>query len=494
MKVLLAAPEAVPFAKTGGLADVVGAVPKHLRAAGHDVRVLMPLYRSARARSKDALAEVGAFTIDIGGTSTPGRVLAAKGPADVPFYFIECDKYYDREHLYGTPQGDFPDNAERFIFFARGVIESLSAIGERFDLVHVHDWQSALLPVYLRTLYADRPGIRDIATLLTIHNLAYQGVFWHWDMKLTGLDWGLFTPERLEYYGKVNFLKGGIIFADAINTVSRTYAKEIQTVEFGAGLEGVLRNRNQDLFGILNGVDYDEWSPERDRVIPATYGADDLAGKAACKELLQKEFGLKVDGAIPLIGMVTRLDDQKGLDIVAAAMDEIMALDVELVILGTGHERYHRLLADLVEQYRTKLGVRLAFDNRIAHLIEAGADMFLMPSRYEPCGLNQMYSLRYGTVPIVRATGGLADTILDANKGSGEGANGFAFQDYSGPALAATVARAVALFGDKRKWKALVSTGMGQDWSWRRSAQEYEALYRRVIEKRREGTAPTAGA
>ena len=486
MKILLASSEAVPFAKTGGLADVVGAIPKQLRGAGHDIRIIMPLYRAARLRAKDAIA-LATLRVEIAGQMVEGRLLESRSATEAPFYFIECDKYFDREQIYGTAQGDFPDNAERFIFFSRAVLEALPAMGTRFDLIHVHDWQTALIPVYLRTLYADRAGARDTATLLTIHNLAFQGVFWHWDMKLTGLDWSLFTPERLEFYGKINFLKGGIVFADAINTVSRTYAKEIQTVEFGAGLEGVLRNRSQDLSGILNGVDYDEWSPDRDRLTPAPFTAEDLSGKAVCKEGLQKEFGLNVEPAVPVIGMVSRLDDGKGLDILASAMDEIMALDLELVILGTGHDRYHRLLGDLAEQYRGKLGVRLAFDNRIAHMIEAGADMFLMPSRYEPCGLNQLYSLRYGTLPIVRSTGGLADTIHDASKGNGEGANGFSFQDYTGPALAGTVARAVALFGDKRKWKKLVANGMAQDWSWARAAREYEALYQRVIDKRRGG-------
>jgi starch synthase len=488
MNILMAASEAVPYAKTGGLADVVGAVPKHLKRAGHDVRVLMPLYRPARARAKESLSPVATIKIDVGGQAVEGRLLETKGADDVTFYFLECEKYYDRDQLYGTAQGDFPDNAERFIFFSRAVLEAIPALNVKVDLLHVHDWQTALVPVYLRTIYADRPNLRELATLLTIHNLAYQGVFWHWDMKLTGLDWSLFNPERLEFYGKINFLKGGIVYADAINTVSRTYAKEIQTIEFGAGLEGVLRNRNQDLFGILNGVDYDDWSPERDRLIPANFTPEDLSGKAACKEALQKEFGLNLEPQVPTMGIVTRLDDQKGLDILAAAMDEIMALDLQLVILGTGHEKYHRLLTELAEQYTGKLGVKLAFDNRIAHLIEAGADMFLMPSRYEPCGLNQMYSLRYGTVPIVRATGGLADTIQDALK-NGDAANGFTFQDYTAPALAGTVAKAVTVFGDKRRWKKLVASGMAQDWSWSRSAREYEALYQRVVEKRRAATA-----
>lgn len=488
MRVLMVAPEAVPYAKTGGLADVVGSIPRHLRAAGHDVRIFMPLHRVARARAGEALKPIGTIRVDVAGQPQEARILEALGPGDVSYYFVECDKYFDRDHLYTTREGDYPDNAERFVFFSRSVLEALPLIPGRFDILHVHDWQDALVPVYLREVYDTGPGMHELATVLTIHNLAYQGLFWHWDMKLTGLPWSLFNPERLEFYGKINFLKGGIVFSDAVTTVSRTYAKEIQTVEFGAGLEGVIRNRQPDLFGIVNGVDYTDWSPETDKLLPARYSVDDLAGKFVCKEMLQKEFGLSVDPQVPVLGMVTRLDDGKGLDIVAAAMDEIMALDLELVILGTGHEKYHRLLADLAEHYRHKLGVRLAFDNALAHLVEAGADMFLMPSRYEPCGLNQLYSLRYGTVPIVRATGGLADTIADASRQNGEGANGFSFQEYSAPALAATVARAATLFGDKRRWKKLMTTGMGQDWSWSRSAREYETLYQRVIEKRRNAT------
>jgi starch synthase len=491
VRILFATPEALPFAKTGGLGDVTGTIPRHLRAMGHDVAVVMPLYRAARAKAKDLRGPLGSFVIDVHDRRAEGRIFEATAPGGVPFYFVECDPYFDRPQLYGTAEGDFPDNAERFTFFSRSVLELLSALSATqappFDLLHVHDWQTALVPVYLRTLYAERPFAPPLATLLTIHNLAYQGLFWHWDMKLTGLDWSLFTPERLEFYGKVNFLKGGIVFADAINTVSRTYAKEIQTVEFGYGLEGVLRARAQDLTGILNGVDYDEWNPETDPLIPAHYGPADATPKATCKAVLQAEFQLRADPAVPLIGMVTRLADQKGLDIFAKAIDEIMALELQVAILGTGDERYHRLLMELADQYREKLAVRLAFDNRLAHLVEAGADMFLMPSRYEPCGLNQLYSLKYGTVPIVRATGGLADTITDVLR-NGDSANGFVFQDYSPHALAETVARAVACFGDKRRWKKIMATGMAQDWSWSRSAAEYADLYARIIAKRRAQT------
>jgi starch synthase len=487
MKIVMAAPEAAPFAKTGGLADVMCALPKSLQTLGHDVTVFLPLYRCARAQLPPAPKSVAAIRVDMAGQDVEGRVLEARGPGGVRVNLIECDRYYDREHLYGTPAGDFEDNAERFIFFSRAVLEALSAMGEAHDVIHVHDWQTALIPTYLRTLYSSRGVLGQAATILTIHNLAYQGVFWHWDMKLTGFNWELFTQEKLEFYGKINFLKGGIVFADAITTVSKTYAREIQTVEFGAGLEGVLRSRSSALTGILNGVDYEEWSPESDALIPARYSTEDTSGKAACKALLQQEFSLRVDPTLPVIGMVTRLDDGKGLDILSSALDEILALDLEIAILGSGHERHQRALSELADHYREKFSVRLAFDNRLAHLVEAGSDMFLMPSRYEPCGLNQLYSLRYGTVPIVRETGGLADTITDVGRG-GDGANGFSFNDYTGPALAATVARAVAMYGDKRRWKKLMSTGMNQDWSWARAAREYDALYRRVAEKRRGST------
>jgi len=483
MKILMAASEAAPYAKTGGLADVLGALPKQLVAAGHDVRVFVPLYRSARQAAGEC-THFATVRIEMGDQTVEGRVLETMAPGGVRFYLVECDKYFDREQLYGTAAGDFSDNAERFVFFTRAILEALPEFGEQFDVIHAHDWQTALLPAYMKSIYAGRSGTRETATLLTIHNLAFQGVFWHWDMKLTGFDWSYFNPERLEFYGKISFLKGGIVFADAVNTVSRTYAKEIQTVEFGAGLEGVLRTRASDLSGILNGVDYEVWDPATDPLIPARFTIEDHSGKAICKAALQKEFGLRVDASTPLVGMVSRLDDGKGIDILAAALDEIMALDIEVVILGSGHERHQRMLTDLAEHYKDKLAVRLTFDNALAHLIEAGSDMFLMPSRYEPCGLNQLYSLKYGTIPIVRSTGGLADTIVDVGRG-GEGGNGFSFQDYTGPALASTVARAVAYYGDKRRWRRLMVTGMQQDWSWGKAAKEYESLYERIAARRR---------
>jgi len=478
VRILLATPEAVPYAKTGGLADVAGALPKALRARGHEVDIFMPLYRAARHRAGELRGPVATLSIEILERRAEGRVFEAEGPGGVGVFFLECDPYFDRDQLYGGPQGDFQDNAERFVFLSRAVVEFALARGEGgqgrppapIDLLHVNDWQTAL-----------------VRTLITIHNLAYQGLFWHWDMKLTGLDWSLFTPERLEFYGKVNFLKGGIVYADAINTVSRTYAREIQSVEHGCGLEGVLRNRAADLYGILNGADYDVWNPETDGLLPANYGPADTGPKRACKDALQRELGLEPESGKPVIGMVTRLADQKGLDIFASALDEIMALDLQVALLGTGDERYHRLFGDFSEQYRGKLGVQLKFDERLAHLIIAGADMFLMPSRYEPCGLNQLYGLKYGTVPIVRATGGLADTVVDATR-KGDAGTGFVFHEYAAHALAETVARAVACFGDKRRWKKIVANGMAQDWSWARAASEYEDLYARTIAKRRAGS------
>ncbi len=486
-RVLLAASEVVPFAKTGGLGDAVGAIATRLRARGHDVRTVLPLYRSVRDRCGAELRPTGLeLDVPLQDRMVKGRVLATE---DGAAYFVECDVYFDRDGLYGPPEGgDYLDNAERFIFFSRAVVE-LALAGQgglagfpTFDALHVHDWQPSLAPVYLRTLYRERPGAAALGTLLTIHNLAYQGIFWHWDMKLTGLDWSLFTPERLEFYGRLNFLKGGIIYADLLSTVSRTYAREIQTAELGCGLDGVLRVRADDLAGILNGVDYQSWRPEADPFLPAAFGPGDMAGKAVCKEALQKQLGLAVDPSVPVLGMVTRHADQKGLDILVGALDEILALDVELAILGTGDEKYRRLLMERHEQYggAKKLGVKLAFDEPLAHLVHAGADMALMPSRFEPCGLSQLYALRYGTVPVVRSTGGLADTVVDVAARNGD-PNGFAFAEYSAAALAATVARAVALFGDKRKWRKLVQTGMAQDWSWEGATKAYEALYARLV-------------
>ncbi len=479
MKILFAASEAAPFAKTGGLADVAGSLPPALAKLGHDVSVVMPRYRHVDVAAWK-LKQVASFTVPVGTWQERCDVLRGK-MEKVTVYFINKDIYFDRPELYGTARADYPDNAERFIFFSRAVPELCIALGLRPDIVHCNDWQTGLVPLYLKKLYRDVEPLRAARTVFTVHNLGYQGLFWHWDMRLTGLDWDVFTPEGLEFWGKMNLLKAGLVYADMITTVSKTYSREIQTPEYGGGLEGVLVKRAADLYGIVNGIDYAGWNPSRDRALPRTFSASRLAGKAACKKALLRRLRLPDAGA-PLIGMVTRLVDHKGLDILTEALPEIMSLGVRLVILGTGDEKYHRVLSDAASRYPGRMRVLLQYDDGLARNIYAGSDLFLMPSHYEPCGLGQMHALRYGSVPLVRKTGGLADTVVDYNAKTGRG-TGFLFEEYEAPALTACLSRALGIYRDEKKWKHLMQTGMKQDFSWEQSAKEYVKVYRKAMRK-----------
>jgi starch synthase len=484
MKALILSSEVAPFAKTGGLADVVGSLPPYLQKQGCRTFVMMPYYRQAAQGKFDIKPTGKTVSVTVRDSAVTGEIFEGRINSAVPIYFIRQDKYYNRDGLYGTPKGDHPDNCERFVFFARAAIEAAKALGLEPDVIHCNDWQTALVPVYLQTTHKNDPKLAPAATLLTIHNLAYQGLFWHLDMPLIGLDWNYFTPKYLEFYGKINVLKGGIIFSTLINTVSRKYAEEIQTPEYGCGLEGVLADRKQDLFGVLDGADYSEWSPEADKFIAARYNINDLTGKTKCKADLQTACNLPVSDA-PLIGCISRLADQKGFDLIAKVIADIMAMNLQMVILGTGEQRYHDLLAAIGRKYPQKISVNIRFDNNLAHKIEAGSDMFLMPSRYEPCGLNQLYSLKYGTIPIVRSTGGLADTITDFTPATLQigTANGFAFVEYDAKKLLETITRAVRAFNDKNTWKRLMLGGMKQDWSWSRSAGEYVKLYNKAVQR-----------
>ena len=480
MNVLLVTSEAVPFAKTGGLADVAGALPKYLAGLGMNVTVMMPLYQKVMTGDFKLTRERATVRVPMGQNVYEGAIWSTTIPeTNIPVYFLQQDTFFNRPQLYGEDGQDYKDNSQRFVFFSRGCLEAVKVLGLRPDVVHANDWQSGLVPAYIKTLYRDDPDIGRIATLFTVHNLAYQGVFWHWDLPLTGLSWDLFNWTELEFYGKLNFLKGGLVFADCLNTVSKTYAREIQTEEFGCGLEGVLTHRCNELFGVVNGIDYSVWNPEIDDHLPAKFSAEDLSGKAKCKKALQKENGLPEKAKVPLLGIISRLADQKGFDLLAKVMDDVMALGVQLVLLGTGDPKYHELFEQIAQRYPEQCGVNLTFDNGMAHRIEAGADIFLMPSRYEPCGLNQLYSLRYGTVPVVRATGGLADTIVDYNGSAPEDgkATGFSFEGYRPEELLKAIKRAVGLFGKSKAWKALVVNCMKQDWSWDRAAREYQDLY-----------------
>jgi starch synthase len=482
MRIAIITPEAVPFAKTGGLADVAGALPKELARAGHEVRLVMPKYRVVDTAKFGLVRTGGGISVPIGDKIARGEILTSSQD-DFTAIFIQNDEYFMRDELYGNKSGDYPDNASRFIFFSRAAMQSLKELEFVPDVIHVNDWQSALIPLYLRSVYKDDPHFRKTATLLTIHNLGYQGLFWHLDMPLLGVGWDYFTPEGIEFWGKINFLKAGIVYADLINTVSSKYAQEITIPEFGFGLDGVLRTRRDDLFGVVNGIDTDIWNPQTDTLITKCYGPKTLGDKIENKKTLLSEFYLPQKADTPLIGIISRLADQKGFDILADAMEEIMAMDLIMVVLGTGEARYHELLTRLGKRYPTKLGVKLAFDLRISHLIEAGADMFLMPSRYEPCGLNQMMSMRYGTVPVVRDTGGLSDTVADYQEKTKTG-TGITFADYDAASLVGAVKRAVSLYAKKAHWEAVMKNGMAEDFSWRASAEKYERLYGEAIEKK----------
>ncbi len=477
LRILLVSSEVEPFAKTGGLADVAGALPKALRALGHDVRVLMPKYRGVD-RHTALSTVVPRVRVPIGERSTEGALLEGRMPGDIPIYFLAHDHYYDRPALYGTGEADYLDNCERFVFFGRGALEAIRALGWTPQVVHANDWQAGLVPVYLETLYKDDPALATTGTLFTIHNLAYQGTFWHFDMPMTGLGWDLFTPAGLEFYGKLNFLKGGLVFADVLNTVSKTYAEEIQTAEFGAGLEGVLQYRSADLHGVVNGIDYQAWNPATDREIAKTYTADDLVGKGACKTALAEEMGLEADGA-PVIGIVSRLAAQKGLDLVVEALPALVEAGFQFVLLGAGEPKLEKAFTEAAASLRGRVGMRLGFDAALARRIYAGSDMFLMPSRYEPCGLGQMIAMRYGTIPIVRWTGGLADTVAEVRPARRTG-TGFGFKETTARALTEAATRALATYRDATLWRQIVRNAMAEDFSWQASAKEYVALYRKA--------------
>ena len=486
MHILIASSEAVPYAKTGGLADVCGALPAALAGLGQQATLILPAYRQTRYCGLPIEPMGIDFIVPIGSKTVTGHLLESRLPnSDVRVFLVQQNEYYDRPELYRADGADHQDNCERFVFFCRAVMEAIRLLHLNVDVIHANDWQTGLLPAYLKTEYRKHPRYAKIASLFTIHNIAYQGAFWHWDMLLTGLEWRYFNWKQMEYYGKLNLLKTGMVFADTISTVSPRYAQEIQTPQFGRGLEGVLQNRRDVLCGILNGVDETVWNPAFDALIAARYTPDTVGqGKPQCKAALQQEMGLPVRSDVPLVGMIGRLDEQKGHDLVAEVIaDWAPTHDVQWVILGTGEPRYHRLLGELASRHPQKMAVRLEYSDRLAHHIEAGADMFLMPSRFEPCGLNQLYSLKYGTVPVVREVGGLADTIVDAtpaNLATGA-ANGFSFREDSVPGLAETLQRACDLYRRPELWAQLMQVGMRQDWSWTHSAAEYLRVYEQTI-------------
>ncbi|MFK7769717.1 MAG: glycogen synthase GlgA [Mariniblastus sp.] len=491
MKVLLASSEIIPFAKTGGLADVTGALPRELEKLGHEVTVFMPAYPSVR-KSGISIESTGVqLEIPIGHNVEEGQLLKGELPnSNVTIYFVEHNEYFDRPSLYGENGSDYEDNCERFTFFSRSVLEAVRLMELAPDIIHVNDWQTGLIPALLECEYVDNPIYENIASLITIHNLAYQGTFDQEKMAITGLDVKYFNWEQMEFYGRLNLLKTGIVFADSINTVSPTYATEIQSSEQGCGLENVLRHRADRLSGILNGIDVSEWNPETDKCLTSHFSADfDIEkgseGKAKCKSDLQIEAKLESNPDVPLIGIVGRLASQKGWSLILPVLKKWLAnVDAQWVILGTGDPDYHHVLTSLHRSHPNKLALTLGFSNEFAHRIEAGSDLFLMPSQYEPCGLNQMYSMAYGTVPVVRRTGGLADTVVNATSETIENktANGFCFDEFSAAALESSLHKAIRIYKeDPRTWNQLIWTGMNRDWSWNASAKQYEDLYRKTI-------------
>ncbi len=459
LKVLLAASEVAPFAKTGGLADVAGSLPIALEEMGVDVRIIMPKYGCIKVKGSETVIGKG-----------------------VKVYFVENDDYFDRKELYGDKFGDYHDNLDRFSFFSKGALERCKREDFSPDIIHCNDWQTALIPVYLNTIYKYDTFFSKTKCLYTIHNLAYQGLFAKDEFPKMGLDWNLFTIEYFEFYDKVNLAKAGIVYSDAISTVSPTYAQEMLTREFGCGLEGVLKNRENDLCGILNGLDYTAWDPSTDRKIFKKYSIAAPDEKYINKERLQKELGLKVDRNIPLLGMISRLADQKGLDLLAKIIDELLNMKVQFVLLGTGDNKYHILFEKMGKIHSKNTSINLKFDAALAQKIYAASDLFLMPSRYEPCGLGQMISFRYGTVPIARETGGLKDSVKEFNLRTKEG-GGFTFSEYRADHLFAAIKRALGLFKNKTTWGELVRKIMALDFSWKKSAGEYVKLYEKMTEK-----------
>jgi starch synthase len=483
LKVLFLSPEVVPFAKTGGLADVAGALPIALKLLGADVRVVLPFSRMVRKGGFDLKPLLKGLEAPLGKDVLSADIWESRMEEGVPVYLIDREDLYDRPNLYGNASGDYYDNIERFSFFSHSAVRLAQALPFKPDVIHCHDWQTGLVPALLMGPYQGLPMLEDVHCVFTIHNLGYQGIFPAAKLSATGLPLQeYFHPEGMEFWGKISLLKSGIVYSNAITTVSPTYAKEIQTPEFGLGMDGILRRRSSSLHGILNGVDYQVWDPARDPHLPVRYFPGKMAGKKECKRALLQEMGL--DASMidrPLLGMTTRLAAQKGLDLVEEILEEILVQDVGLVVLGSGEERYQRSLEEAARHHPGRVGLRIGFDDPLAHRIMGGVDIFMIPSRYEPCGLTQMYALKYGTAPLVRATGGLEDTITPYDAKSGRG-NGFKFGPYEPQAFLSCIREAVTLFEDQRQWQRLVINGMKADFSWERSAAEYMALYTSLAE------------
>jgi starch synthase len=478
LRITFAASEGVPYSKTGGLADVVGVLPKALTALGHELTVFLPRYKQTRLRQERVA--IPNLTIPRQDYLLFCQIIDGGKNDGVQFYFVDHPEFAYRDGLYGDRRGDYADNAERFDLFCRSVIEASKQLGVP-DIFHVHDWQTSLIPVLLRNPYAYDATFAQTATVLTIHNIGYQGIFPKSTMPKLLLPWSLFTVDRLEFYDQVNFLKGGIVYADYVTTVSRTYSREIQTPEFAFGLADTVSRKRDRLIGIVNGVDYGEWNPENDPYIPSKFSASDLSGKAKCKKKLLEEYGIQDDRSDwPVVGLISRFAAQKGFDLMEAALPQLLAEDMVLVVLGTGEPHYEAMFRSLHRRFPDHICVKVAYDNRLAHLVEAGSDIFLMPSHYEPCGLTQIYSMRYGTVPVVRATGGLEDTVEQWDPKTRTG-NGFKFSGYNARELRRAMRQALTVFEQKDDWMQLMINGMRQNFSWEQPAREYVDVYAKAM-------------
>ena len=487
LKVLCVSSEVAPFAKSGGLADVAGALPGALNGLGAEVRVVMPFYGICRSGGFGVRRAVAGLRAPLGGDTVDADVMEAVTGEGVPVYLVEREDLYDRPHLYGDGRGDYYDNLERFAFLCHAALRLVDAVSFRPDVIHCHDWQTGLIPALLRGTYGTAPSLRGASTVFTIHNVGYQGLFPERSWTSTGLARDEFYhQEGLEYWGGMSLLKAGIVYADAITTVSPTYARQILTAEYGMGMEGILRRRSASLRGILNGVDYRVWDPARDPLVPVRYGPGDRKGKRRCKEALMEECGFDAGSAErPVVGIVSRLDAQKGFDLFLEILDEVVALGPCVVVLGAGNERIETGLRAAAARHPGRVAVTVGFDEGLAHRIMAGADMALVPSKYEPCGLTQLYALKYGTVPVVRGTGGLADTVTPFDSPAGSG-TGFVFDSYDARAFLGAVGRAVEVYGTPRTWNKIVTRGMKADFSWERSARAYLELFRSLVGGKRE--------
>jgi starch synthase len=480
LKILLASSEVFPYSKTGGLADMVGALGKALARGGHQVGIVTPLYLGIRERFPELAHQAVPLDLALGLTRVAGDVWTLNPTPGLKLYFIDQPGYYQRPGLYQQYGADYPDNAERFIFFSKAVAHLALHLDWKPELLHLHDWQAALAALLIAH-QRKVPGWENAPrTCLTIHNLAYQGVFPANQYLLTNLPWEYFNPAGVEFYQQMNCLKAGISFADFLTTVSPRYADEITTVEFGCGLDGLLRHRQADLAGILNGVDYEEWNPEHDDFVAHPFSVEHLERKLENKLALQKELELPADKDVPLFGSIGRLVEQKGVDIMLDALEEMLSTDMQFALLGTGSPQFERGFRDLAARFPDRVAARIGYEEGLSHRIEAGADFFLMPSRFEPCGLNQMYSLRYGTIPIVRQTGGLDNSVTDPREDEGN-ANGIKFEDYSSAALAKAIQKALALYTEPAAMNHFRRNAMAANFSWDQTARHYLDVYKRVL-------------